>query len=83
MIRRASSEPDYGDPFCPPDKSVPVMCLHCGDRYSSEEIRWNPEAAGGRGLWVCPTDDCDGAGFGWDILPLPGLRSRRGGPPMK
>ncbi len=43
-----------------------VECLHCGERYRSDSIRYILRY--GDNLWWCPTDGCDGAGFGFDIL---------------
>lgn len=53
------------DPFAPPRTPVPCRCLHCGQRFTSDQmIRKGPDR-----LWSCPTPDCDGAGFEIDIRP--------------
>ena len=60
------------DPFGPPEVSIEVGCLHCGETYDSYLIEWRVETdADGKqhGFWCCPTPDCDGRGFGFDIFP--------------
>jgi len=57
------------DPFRPPEKPVAVQCLHCGDRYSSAEIVQETRFGYPYTLAWCRNKDCDGAGFGFDILP--------------
>lgn len=52
------------DPFRPPARAVGVTCLHCGRGYSSAEIQWDTDD----GVWRCAYPDCDGVGFGVDIL---------------
>ena len=72
-----------GDPFGPPEVSVEVECLHCGQQYDSYLIEWRIETdADGRqhGFWCCPTPGCGGMGFGFDILPTdPDYRDEHGG----
>jgi hypothetical protein len=72
-----------GDPFGPPEVSVEVECLHCGQQYQSHLIEWRIESdADGslHGFWCCPTPGCGGMGFGFDILPTdPNYRDERGG----
>ncbi len=72
-----------GDPFRPPEQPVEVSCLHCGETYDSYLIEWRilTDADGKRhGFWCCPTPDCGGMGFGFDILPTdPDYRDERGG----
>jgi len=61
------------DIFCPPKIPTLVGCLHCQEIYESYLIEWRIHtAADGRrhGFWSCPTPDCDGVGFGCDILPV-------------
>jgi hypothetical protein len=54
----------------PPKQSVEVHCIHCGNVYMSDQIRWKPDPKGpDGGWWVCPIDGCDGAGFCFDIYP--------------
>ncbi|MFH5806572.1 hypothetical protein [Alienimonas sp. DA493] len=63
------------DPFGPPRTPVEVGCLHCGQRYRSDRIWFDEDAAGPpgpdgrRGFWACPTDGCGGIGFTCDIWP--------------
>ncbi len=62
-----------GDPFHPPSIPTLVGCLHCGQEYDSYRIEWRIRTqAGGKpfGMWCCPIDGCDGAGFGFDIFPV-------------
>ena len=56
------------DPFHPPRQPCDVFCVHCGQQYSSDKMRW--QRIGGRGFWCCPTPGCDGVGFQFDIFPL-------------
>jgi hypothetical protein len=56
------------DPFCPPAEPVQVECIHCGMRYTSDQIVWIK--SGDQGFWRCPVEGCDGAGFGFDIFPV-------------
>lgn len=60
------------DVFHPPTIPTLCQCLHCGEEYESYLIQWNTDRliAGRFGHWVCPTEDCDGVGFGFDILPI-------------
>ena len=71
------------DPFGPPEVSVEVECLHCGQQYESYRIEWRikTDADGNQhGFWCCPMPDCDGKGFGFDILPTdPNYHDERGG----
>ncbi len=54
----------------PPKEPCEVCCIHCGNTYMSNEVRWQPDANGpDGGWWVCPIDGCDGAGFCFDIFP--------------
>jgi len=72
-----------GDPFGPPEVSVEVQCLHCGEQYDSYRIEWRVKTdADGKqyGFWCCPTPGCGGMGFGFDILPTDShYRDERGG----
>jgi hypothetical protein len=61
---KQSAPPDFNDPFQPPSSAREVHCLHCGIRYTSAFIRWDPV----RTLWACPVIDCTGAGYGFDIF---------------
>jgi hypothetical protein len=68
---------DFTDPandcFGPPEISIPVECIHCGEEYDSYRIEWRIEtnSEGKRqGFWCCPIEGCDGKGFGFDIFPV-------------
>jgi hypothetical protein len=64
-------DPDR-DPFKPPEISILVGCLHCGEEYDSYRIEWRIKTdrdGKPHGFWCCPTPGCDGLGFGFDILP--------------
>jgi len=71
------------DPFGPPEVSIEVECLHCGQQYQSDLIEWRIETdadGGPHGFWCCPTPGCGGMGFGFDILPTdPNYRDEHGG----
>ena len=56
------------DCFKPPDEPCQVQCLHCGQQYSSADIIWCEGEDGG--FWRCPIENCDGAGFQFDIHPV-------------
>jgi len=61
------------DPFYPPEIPTLVGCLHCGQEYESYLIEWRvSKGFDGKphGCWCCPTEGCDGIGFGFDILPV-------------
>lgn len=66
MTRFKRSKLKRKDPFKPDLNSEKiVVCLHCGDEYKENEIRWDAKAA----LWVCKNwPKCDAAGFGFDIF---------------
>lgn len=69
------------DGFGPPSDPVKVECWHCGEKYSSAEMRrqYRPRmqhmvtGSLGQGisvltpLWWCRDIECDGGGFGHDI----------------
>jgi hypothetical protein len=70
------------DPFKPPAIPTEVGCLHCHQVYESYLIEWRVEVDddGPHGFWCCPTPDCDGRGFGFDILPTdPEYQDENGG----
>jgi len=56
------------DVFRPPTIPTIVQCLHCGEEYESYMIQWIESRD--TGFWCCPTEGCDGKGFGFDILPI-------------
>lgn len=59
------------DQFKPPETPVFVRCLHCGEQYMSDKMFFGTKAEimtwKGAPLWFCPTEYCDGAGYGFDI----------------
>jgi hypothetical protein len=60
------------DSFAPPTEPCECHCLHCGRTYSSEGIwfqRVINDPQGFKGFWMCPTANCSGAGFTFDIFP--------------
>jgi hypothetical protein len=70
------------DCFRPPAIPTLVGCLHCQQEYESFLIEWRVEkCADGKdhGFWCCPTPDCGGRGFGFDIFPVdPNYRDENG-----
>jgi hypothetical protein len=60
------------DPFAPPDEPCECWCMHCHRTFMSDQI-WFQRVKGARdgfeGFWMCPTPNCDGAGFTFDIFP--------------
>src|ERR1700733_6607648 len=68
-----SSQPRTArDCFGPPEVPCECHCLHCGRVFMSDGI-WFQKVIGSRdgftGFWMCPTPNCDGAGFTFDIFP--------------
>lgn len=71
-------EPQAGEPdpprddFAPPDEPCECYCLHCNRVFMSDRI-WFQKVINSRdafdGLWMCPTPNCDGTGFSFDIFP--------------
>jgi hypothetical protein len=60
------------DCFAPPKESCECYCLHCGRVFMSDQM-WFQRVIGARdgfnGFWMCPTPNCGGAGFTFDIFP--------------
>ena len=61
------------DCFAPPTEPCECYCLHCERVFSSDGI-WFQRFINKRdgdldGVWLCPTNNCDGAGFTFDIFP--------------
>jgi hypothetical protein len=60
------------DQMAPPAEPCECYCLHCGRVFMSDQM-WLQRIIGGRdgfdGFWMCPTANCDGAGFTFDIFP--------------
>ena len=60
------------DCFAPPKDPCECECLHCGRRFMSDQVWFQQvigDPAGFKGFWMCPTPNCDGAGFTFDIFP--------------
>ncbi len=68
----ANDERRRKDTFAPPAKLCECWCLHCRRTFMSDQI-WFQRIKGARdgidGFWMCPTPNCDGAGFTFDIFP--------------
>ena len=52
-----------------------VKCLHCGDTYPETEAIYGRRARFTRmipnaRLWWCRNKTCDGAGVGFDLIPI-------------
>ena len=70
-----SSQPSFDpmdDPMAPPREACECWCLHCRRTFMSSDM-WFQRVIGARdgftGFWMCPTHNCSGAGFGFDIYP--------------
>lgn len=63
---------DIPDCFAPPAEPCECYCLHCGRIFMSDRM-WFQKVIGGQlgldGFWMCPTANCDGTGFTFDIFP--------------
>ena len=60
------------DCFAPPQEPCECYCLHCNRVFMSDGIwfqRVIGDPMGVDGFWMCPTPNCDGAGFTFDIFP--------------
>jgi hypothetical protein len=59
------------DCFAPPIQPCECYCLHCGRVFMSDRI-WLQRIKGSDpadGFWCCPTPNCGGVGFTFDIFP--------------
>ncbi|HWE96222.1 MAG TPA: hypothetical protein VG269_19820 [Tepidisphaeraceae bacterium] len=60
------------DQMAPPQVPCECFCLHCRRTFMSDQL-WLQRARGARdgfeGFWMCPTPNCSGAGFTFDIFP--------------
>jgi hypothetical protein len=60
------------DQMAPPSEPCECYCLHCGRTFTSDKI-WFQKVIGSKdgfdGFWMCPTANCGGAGFTFDIFP--------------
>ncbi len=68
----ADDERRRKDQFAPPMESCECYCLHCNRVFMSDQI-WFQRVIGDKngfeGFWMCPTPNCGGAGFTFDIFP--------------
>ncbi len=69
---RPEDRVDPADRMSPPKVVCACYCLHCRRTFMSDGI-WLQRVINGRdgfdGFWMCPTPNCDGAGFTFDIFP--------------
>jgi hypothetical protein len=60
------------DQMAPPADPCECYCLHCGRTFMSDGM-WFQKVVGSKdgfqGFWMCPTPNCSGAGFTFDIFP--------------
>ena len=60
------------DPMAPPREPCECYCLHCQRTFMSDQM-WFQRVIGDKGgfagFWMCPTPNCSGAGFTFDIFP--------------
>ena len=60
------------DPMGPPEEPCECWCMHCHRTFMSTGI-WFQRVVGDPdgfdGFWMCPTPNCSGAGFTFDIFP--------------
>lgn len=68
----AHDERRQKDQMAPPSESCECYCLHCGRVFMSD-LMWFQKVVGDKrgfdGFWRCPTPNCSGAGFTFDIFP--------------
>lgn len=67
-----SSDDPERDPMAPPAVPCECWCLHCRRVFMSSEMwfqRVINDPRGFEGFWMCPTPNCDGKGFAFDIYP--------------
>ena len=60
------------DCFAPPKDPCECWCMHCRRVFTSDQIwfqRVVNDPQGFNGFWMCPTPNCSGAGFTFDIFP--------------
>src|SRR5438034_2307138 len=69
---KASDFDPRTDPMAPPAEPCECYCLHCGRTFLSDGMwfqRVINASDGFPGFWMCPTPNCSGAGFCFDIFP--------------
>src|SRR5688500_9952988 len=66
------ARPPEDDPMGPPAEPCECWCMHCHRTFMSDGI-WFQRVVGDpdgfAGFWMCPTPNCGGAGFTFDIFP--------------
>ena len=68
----ADDERRQKDCFAPPKEPCECWCMHCRRVFMSDGIwfqRVVNDPQGFAGFWMCPTPNCGGAGFTFDIFP--------------
>jgi len=63
---------DPDDQMSPPKVPCECYCLHCNRTFMSDGIWFQQvinDRNGFKGFWMCPTPNCGGAGFTFDIFP--------------
>lgn len=71
-VRDKSEPAECVDHFAPPKDPCECWCMHCRRVFMSDKIwfqRVINDPGGFEGFWKCPTPNCDGAGFTFDIHP--------------
>src|ERR1700712_5592377 len=65
-------EEESRDQMAPPEVPCECWCMHCGRTFMSN-LMWFQKVIGDPsgfdGFWMCPTPNCGGAGFTFDIFP--------------
>lgn len=69
MAGEKPSEEGWDDPFAPPTEPCECSCLHCGRTFMSAKMWFQRVKGSEDGFWMCPTPNCGGAGFCFDIFP--------------
>lgn len=68
----ASGSFERPEAMAPPAEPCECFCLHCRRIFMSDKM-WFQRVKGARdgfaGFWMCPTPNCSGAGFEFDIFP--------------
>jgi hypothetical protein len=67
-----AADVDRDDPMAPPKEPCECYCLHCQRVFMSDQMwfqRVVGDKQGFKGFWMCPTPNCSGAGFCFDIFP--------------
>jgi hypothetical protein len=65
--------PDRDDPMGPPKEPCECWCMHCRRTFMSSGMwfqRVINDPSGFKGFWMCPTPNCEGKGFTFDIFPV-------------